>query len=129
MSNTKALETARKNLITLGKQYKSGQHVLIGQALDDIFQTENELAQLRKDLEEARAENGKLSALLAEKYEIYLQNCAEIDQLNIELEAMFQATVSVLGDNEHRGRVTEQTLKLCRNTVCAYLAAHPKETK
>jgi hypothetical protein len=54
MSDTKALETARKNLITLGKQYKSGQHVLIGQALDDIYQTENELAKLRAELDEAR---------------------------------------------------------------------------
>ena len=88
-----------------------------------------ERAQLRKDLEEARAENGKLSALLAEKYEIYLQNCAEIDQLNIELEAMFQATVSVLGDDEHRGHTTKGTLELCRNTVYAYVAAHPSRDK
>jgi hypothetical protein len=38
------------------------------------------------ELAELKADNNKLSALLAEKYEIYLQNCAEIDKLNTELD-------------------------------------------
>lgn len=52
---------------------------------------------------------------------------AENTQLLIELEAFFQATVSVLGDDEHRGRTTERALKLCRDTVYAYITNHPKD--
>jgi len=46
-------------------------------------------------------------------------------QLRAELETMFQATVSVLGDDEHRGHTTERTLELCRNAVVNYINNHP----
>lgn len=97
--------------------------------LEELQEIDRNVANDERELIKRQREIEKLSALLAEKYEIYLQNCAEIDQLKIELEAFFQATVSVLGDDEHRGHTTERVLELCRKTVVAYLAAHPQESK
>jgi len=53
------------------------------------------------------------------------ETIAELAQLRAELETMFQATVSVLGDDEHRGHTTERTLELCRNAVVNYINNHP----
>ena len=61
-----------------------------------FVQARDELAQLRTD-------NSKLCALLAEKYEIYLLNCAEIDKLQKAVEEaekifMRMHTLGVDGD-------------------------------
>ena len=53
------------------------------------------------------------------------ETIAELAQLRAELETMFQATVSVLGDDEHRGHTTERTLELCKNAVVNYVNNHP----
>jgi hypothetical protein len=47
--------------------------------------SEQTVIDLRDKVKILESENDQLSALLAEKYEIYLDNCAKIDQLNIDL--------------------------------------------
>ena len=81
-----------------------------------------ECERLRAELEAAHIAN---RGLLTNDAALRVEN----EQLLIELEAFFQATVSVLGDDEHRGRITKQTLELCSNTVYAYVSAHPSTKK
>jgi len=82
MSDTKALERALN--VVLGNN-------VLSESYGGVFrQAAAELARLRAELEmnkanlesfmQLRDENSKLCALLAEKYQIYLQNCAEIDR-------------------------------------------------
>lgn len=78
-----------------------------------------ELVQLRQELTDS-----KQDIIDTQKYVKSLMN--ERIRLLAELETMFQATVSVLGDDEHRGgRTTERTLELCRNVVASYITNHP----
>lgn len=70
------------------------------QANDELRKGWNDCYETNQEL---RAENKKLCALLAEKYEIYLQNCAEIDRLSKErqearehLERLLEATEDFL---------------------------------
>jgi len=59
-----------------------------------------------------------IDLMLANQKEIYEKDLAQTHSI---LAKLFQATVSVLGDDEHRGHTTEETLELCRNAVYAYL--------
>lgn len=76
-----------------------------------------------------RAENKQLCALLAEKYEIYLLNCAEIDKLRAELEAKTKAVEEareVFDDMEN----TDGSLSLTKRAhrlILEWLTAHPRE--
>jgi hypothetical protein len=82
MNETKALERALN--VVLGNN-------VLSESYGGVFrQAAAELARLRAELEmnkanlesfmQLRDENSKLCALLAEKYQIYLQICAEIDR-------------------------------------------------
>jgi FtsZ-binding cell division protein ZapB len=84
MSDTKALELAKDNLIHLLKQYKSGQYVTISETIDYIVIASAQLEQLK-------AENKELGTVNVNFANQVIQLLTEQTQLRAERDAMREA--------------------------------------